>query len=1029
MSDPKTPNIGLWLPVPGERTWDVEVNDNWDTIDTAIGQLISGSTNWHYRNAWLPATMYVTNNVVLYHNTAYIALASFTSGATFGTGVGESWGVVAQGVFMRGAWSNVVAYDVNDIVTESGTSYICVVANTGNDPSTDGGIHWQTLAAQGAMGATGSTGATGATGSTGATGPAGTGASAFNQITSGTNTAQTLQVGNGSVLQATGSGLINSTEINGVTISGTPHFGALPIATSATTAVWGDPFCQGIQVDGSAASTIMPIMVSGKGGDGNQHTLLTDNTGVVQTHETGTATVHIDATTLAPVAIAGPVQVTDGLNHYQPTGDDAARSIHTTIDNTVSVSLTSSAVNQGTPNTLANAWGVEITDGTNVLGVTAHPIVVSNSSAVTPGSTSAPTTITMIGGQTVGGSPTNYAVPLASDGQSVNVNIHASEITDPAEAATNSTLPAKTLWIGGSDGTKLQGLLVDGSGLLKVTATGGGGGYTGSPAVAAGSVISAVASGYDGANVRPMLVSNTGQQHVIVDSGVASNASVSATGSAVPASATYFGMNIGGNLTGPTGLAVGSQKAMTVAIVDASGNQITTFGSATVTANQGTAAATTAGWSTISGTVARVTSAALTSGNDIHIPCLGYSTALVSLQESGSFSSGNLAFEASDDSQVTWYTVAGIDVTNSRAATDYGTLTVLNNYAPCLVQFPIAGMTNFRVRCVVTPGGATLTVGLQASNAPMLQDPSGISVFGTAPSSPQSHARVVNASIFAGVTALGATSGALNIHADSSQSAGSGVPANADYIGVNVAGNLRGVSGINPAGSVYAIATALVDGSGNQITSFGGGTQFADNAASGATPTGTLSMGWDSGASKVRALKVDASQNLNVNVNAALPAGTNVIGHVINDASSAVIGHVITDSGSVATVTQGTAAAVTAPWYVIPGAPKTSQLSQAVVSFSSSGDNTIVAAVAAQTIRVYRMFIVNGDGTNSSNVTIKDSTPTSYSGAFYLASKGGSWSGDGSGDPLYVTASGRGFVLNSSAAVQMSGTIWYTQSA
>jgi hypothetical protein len=40
-----------------------------------------------------------------------------------------------------------------------------------------------------------------------------------------------------------------------------------------------------------------------------------------------------------------------------------------------------------------------------------------------------------------------------------------------------------------------------------------------------------------------------------------------------------------------------------------------------------------------------------------------------------------------------------------------------------------------------------------------------------------------------------------------------------------------------------------------------------------------------------------------VQVNAALPAGANVIGHVINDASSAVIGHVIADSGSTTAVT------------------------------------------------------------------------------------------------------------------------------
>lgn len=45
--------------------------------------------------------------------------------------------------------------------------------------------------------------------------------------------------------------------------------------------------------------------------------------------------------------------------------------------------------------------------------------------------------------------------------------------------------------------------------------------------------------------------------------------------------------------------------------------------------------------------------------------------------------------------------------------------------------------------------------------------------------------------------------------------------------------------------------------------------QFADTGTSGATPIGTLAMGWDSSGSKIRALKVDASQNLNVNVQTA----------------------------------------------------------------------------------------------------------------------------------------------------------------
>lgn len=122
-------------------------------------------------------------------------------------------------------------------------------------------------------------------------------------------------------------------------------------------------------------------------------------------------------------------------------------------------------------------------------------------------------------------------------------------------------------------------------------------------------------------------------------------------------------------------------------------------------------------------------------------------------------------------------------------------------------------------------------------------------------------------------------------------------------------------------GSARPLAVEILDASGNQITTFGG-VQYADNAASGGTPTGTLASGWDSGASKVRALKVDGSQNLEVVVNAALPAGSNVIGHVIADSGSttAVTGnvtvvqgtgtnlHAVLDSGSTTAVTQSTAA-------------------------------------------------------------------------------------------------------------------------
>lgn len=115
---------------------------------------------------------------------------------------------------------------------------------------------------------------------------------------------------------------------------------------------------------------------------------------------------------------------------------------------------------------------------------------------------------------------------------------------------------------------------------------------------------------------------------------------------------------------------------------------------------------------------------------------------------------------------------------------------------------------------------------------------------------------------------------------------GAAVPTSADYLGINIGGLLVGQTGVSLT-NAKAAAVAIVDGNGNQITSFGGGTQYADSAASGATPTGTLSMGWDSANSKVRALKVDASQNLLVDVANASIAVTGTFWQVTQPVSLA----------------------------------------------------------------------------------------------------------------------------------------------
>lgn len=60
-----------------------------------------------------------------------------------------------------------------------------------------------------------------------------------------------------------------------------------------------------------------------------------------------------------------------------------------------------------------------------------------------------------------------------------------------------------------------------------------------------------------------------------------------------------------------------------------------------------------------------------------------------------------------------------------------------------------------------------------------------------------------------------------------------------------------------------ALAVEIVDGSGNQITSFGGGTQYANGAVQ-ATPTGTVALGYDG--ANVRALSTTTGGVLKIDL-------------------------------------------------------------------------------------------------------------------------------------------------------------------
>ncbi len=74
-----------------------------------------------------------------------------------------------------------------------------------------------------------------------------------------------IRLSTAGLLGPLGTGGINSTQINGVSVTGTPVNGQVPIASSGTAAAWGDPIVSGPTAVGSAPTT-NPVYVAGLDG-------------------------------------------------------------------------------------------------------------------------------------------------------------------------------------------------------------------------------------------------------------------------------------------------------------------------------------------------------------------------------------------------------------------------------------------------------------------------------------------------------------------------------------------------------------------------------------------------------------------------------------------------------------------------------------------------------------------------------------------------------------------------------------------
>lgn len=110
------------------------------------------------------------------------------------------------------------------------------------------------------------------------------------------------------------------------------------------------------------------------------------------------------------------------------------------------------------------------------------------------------------------------------------------------------------------------------------------------------------------------------------------------------------------------------------------------------------------------------------------------------------------------------------------------------------------------------------------------------------------------------------------------------------------------------------------------------------------------------------------------------------------------------------------------PIAVSTGLQSTSPYTVAAVSVSSSGDNTIIAAVAAKTSKVYRLVVT---AASPVDIAIKDDTTVlgTFQNVVSLTLE------DTSGNPLFAQAvANKNFILNLSSAVAVKGTVWYVNS-
>lgn len=478
-------------------------------------------------------------------------------------------------------------------------------------------------------------------------------------------------------------------------------------------------------------------------------------------------------------------------------------------------------------------------------------------------------------------------------------------------------------------------------------------GTTGSAVPSTAIYIAANKSG----NLAGLSLDTSGNLNVNVAAGSGSNPAAGATGSAVPGSADYNGINVGGTLRGQTG-------ANPSGAIFAAQSDIASIAGTTIDTNSGSKSA-----GTIRVVLAtdqpQLTNALKVDGSGVVQPVSGTVTA----NQGGAPWSQNLT------------QIAGSSV--STAATGVIKVGIVGNAGASfdVVQSGATAATNaIQIAGVFNTVAPTLTNG----QAGALQiDSTGI----------------LKVNVAAGSSGNAAAS-----------ATGAAVPVDADYIGFNSGGNLVGVSSGNPLPVTFSGTVAVTQSTSPWVVSLTSTTITGTVAVTQSTTPWTIQGDSASGAANAgnpvkaggvfnttqptvttgqtvdvqataRGAQIVATgvDTFNVTVNAALPAGTNVIGHVIIDSGSTTV-----VTGTVAVTQSGT-------WTVQQGgAPWSQNLTQiagtslgatAVTNFGTAPATAAVPGVnaslfAGTTGITATGSSVNANITNTVAVTLTSTTIT-----------------------------------------------------